>query len=162
MIPGSNWYDDVPYGHLAFPQTHPDRLATIGRMFGLTPPPIDRCRVLELGCASGGNLIPMAVNLPDADFVRIDLSRRDRPRPGHDRRVEHAEPSLRHASILDVDEKSGGSSITSSATASSRGSSPTCRTRFLRSSTRIFPRIGVAYVSYNTYPGWHMRDGSGT
>ena len=69
-------YDDFPYPVYVFPQTHPDRLAAIAALLGLSPPPVERCRVLELGCASGSNLIPMAEALPQADFVGIDLSQR--------------------------------------------------------------------------------------
>src|SRR5262245_38797580 len=69
-------YDEVPYVSQPFTQTHPDRLATLGRLFGLAPTPLTRCRVLELGCASGGNLIPMAFHLPGSEFVGVDLSRR--------------------------------------------------------------------------------------
>ena len=76
MIGASSSYDDVPYDTLAFPQSHPDRLATVARIFGLTPPEVAVCRVLELGCASGGKLIPTAVNSPRADFTGVDLSAR--------------------------------------------------------------------------------------
>ena len=69
-------YDEIPYTSHPFAQTHPNRLATLGRLFGMTPAPVTHCRVLELGCASGGNLIPMAFNLPDSDFLGIDLSSR--------------------------------------------------------------------------------------
>ena len=31
-------YDQIPYTSLAFPQTHPDHLATIARIFGISPP----------------------------------------------------------------------------------------------------------------------------
>jgi hypothetical protein len=68
-------YGDVPYVSQPFPQTHPDRLATLGRLFGLTPAPIPRCRVLELGCASGGNLIPLAYQLPESEFVGVNPSK---------------------------------------------------------------------------------------
>ena len=71
---GKTTYDDVPYTSLPFAQTHPDRLAALARLFGVEAPPLERCRVLELGCASGGNLIPMALTLPGAEFVGIDLS----------------------------------------------------------------------------------------
>src|SRR5215216_6413411 len=67
-------YDEFPYESFSFAATHPDQLAALGTLFGLTPPPIERCRVLELGCASGGNLIPMAASLPDSQFVGVDLS----------------------------------------------------------------------------------------
>ena len=61
----SNSYDEMPYIGKAFSQTHPDRLATLARMFGLEPPDVETCRVLELGCASGDNLVPMAIELGD-------------------------------------------------------------------------------------------------
>src|SRR4051812_42249049 len=66
----------MPYVHRAFPQTHPDRMATLAKLFGLDPPPIATARVLELGCATGDNLIPMAFGLPQAQFVGIDNSKR--------------------------------------------------------------------------------------
>ncbi|MCD4811464.1 hypothetical protein K8R14_02560, partial [bacterium] len=62
-------YDEVPYESQSFPQSHPDRLAMLARLFGLSPAPVTQCRVLELGCAGGGNLIPMAFHLPDSEFV---------------------------------------------------------------------------------------------
>ena len=69
-------YDELPYSHNPFYATHPDCLATVATLYGMTPAPVTRCRVLELGCASGGNLIPMAASLPDCSFVGIDLSSR--------------------------------------------------------------------------------------
>lgn len=67
-------YDEVPYPGLPLPQTHPSQLATLGFLHGLEPAPVERCRVLELGCGDGGNLIPMALDLPESEFVGIDLS----------------------------------------------------------------------------------------
>jgi len=68
-------YDIVPYESFPYANTHPDRLATIATLLDLKPPSPKRCRVLELGCAAGGNLIPMAVNAPESRFVGLDLSR---------------------------------------------------------------------------------------
>ena len=53
-------YDAVPYTSYPYPQTHPDRLCTLARLFGMSAAHPTGCRVLELGCATGGNLIPMA------------------------------------------------------------------------------------------------------
>ena len=69
-----NPYDEVPYPNYAYSYTHPDTLATLATLLGLTPAPVDDCRVLELGCAGGGNLIPMAQVLPDSHFVGLDYS----------------------------------------------------------------------------------------
>jgi hypothetical protein len=69
-----NSYDEVPYPSLSYVHTYPDRLATLATLLGLTPAPVERCRVLEIGCASGGNLIPMAYGLPHSRFVGIDVA----------------------------------------------------------------------------------------
>ncbi|HEV3416510.1 MAG TPA: class I SAM-dependent methyltransferase, partial [Pirellulales bacterium] len=69
-------YDQVPYPRHTYGFTHPDRLATLAILNGLEPPSVETCRVLELGCASGSNLIPMAYALPQAEFIGIDLSAR--------------------------------------------------------------------------------------
>ncbi|MGH8852417.1 MAG: hypothetical protein ACREYD_15615 [Casimicrobiaceae bacterium] len=67
-------YDDFPYRSQPLPQTHPDHLATVGAQFGFDAADVGRCRLLEIGCAAGGNLIPLAASLPDSTFVGIDLS----------------------------------------------------------------------------------------
>src|SRR4051794_28172981 len=67
-------YDAVNYPTYALPQGHPDRLATIATLFGMTPASFERCRVLEVACSDGGNLIPMAYAQPDSTFVGIDLA----------------------------------------------------------------------------------------
>ncbi len=61
-------YDDVPYSAYPYSKSHPDNLAVMATLFGMSPPPADECRVLELGCGSGGNLIPMACALPRSSF----------------------------------------------------------------------------------------------
>ena len=52
-------YDSVPYKSHPFRQSHPDRLAVIATLHGMSPMPIEWARVLELGCASGRNLVSM-------------------------------------------------------------------------------------------------------
>ena len=69
-------YDAIPYAALPHPLTHPDRLATVATFLGMRPPDVAQCRVLELGCNDGANLIPMAMSLPSAQFVGCDLSAR--------------------------------------------------------------------------------------
>src|SRR5262245_48330424 len=103
VVTDTNPYDVVPYGQLAFAQTHPDRLATVARIFGLVPPPVGTCRVLELGCASGANLIPMAFNLPGASFVGVDLSHvQVQSALATVEALGLRNIEIRHASILDV------------------------------------------------------------
>src|SRR5947208_3188142 len=73
--PAINAYDDFPYPSVSFPQTHPNRLAAMGRLFGVPTPSPAAARVLELGCADGGNLLPMAENAPAATFLGIDAAK---------------------------------------------------------------------------------------
>src|SRR5438552_2574341 len=104
----TNSYDEVPYESHPYLQTHPSRLAVIATLFGLDPPPVERCRVLELGAAAGGNLIPMAEALPNSEFLGLDLSARQTA-DGElmVRKLGLANLTLRHASITDVDESYG-------------------------------------------------------
>ena len=99
-----NTYDQVPYLNRAHTHTHPDRLAALATLLGLEPPCLERCRVLELGCANGRNLLPMALALPAAHFTGVDLSARQIA----DGQAAVAELGLsnldlRHASLAGVD-----------------------------------------------------------
>ena len=67
-------YDEVPYDAGLSPRTHPQLAAVIAQLFGLNPARVDSARVLEIGCGTGANLLPMAYSLPDASFVGIDVS----------------------------------------------------------------------------------------
>lgn len=69
-----NPYDETPWSGAPCPSSHPDRLGAIARLFGLQSAPANRCRVLELGCAAGANLLPMAAAFPGSQFVGVDLS----------------------------------------------------------------------------------------
>ena len=70
----STAYDALAYPSRVWPQTHPDRLATNATLFGMSPTPVDKCRVLELGCGDGTNLIAMAFSLPGSTFLGVDLA----------------------------------------------------------------------------------------
>jgi methyltransferase-like protein/SAM-dependent methyltransferase len=153
-----NSYDEVPYESQPFPQSHPDRLATIARLFGMSPPAIDHCHVLELGCAGGGNLIPMAFQLPGSEFVGIDYSRRH---------VQTAQEVIRdldlknirveHGSILDVDATWGAFDYIICHGVYSWVTEDV-QDKILSICAENLREQGVAYISYNTYPGWHMRE----
>ena len=65
-------YEAVLYPAGIFPQTHPDRLATIGTLRGMCTASVHYCRVLELACGAGNNLITMAFNLPNSEFIGLD------------------------------------------------------------------------------------------
>jgi methyltransferase-like protein/cyclopropane fatty-acyl-phospholipid synthase-like methyltransferase len=155
--PTANSYDEVPYDSHPYPQTHPSRLATIAKLFGLSTPRVDKCRVLELGCASGGNLIPMAEALPESWFVGLDLSARQIG-DGETmvKKLGLTNISLRHASILDVNESFGSFDYVICHGVFS-WVPDSIQHKILDICVKNLSSDGVAYVSYNTYPGWHIR-----
>ena len=155
--PPRNSYDDVPYDSYPYQQSHPTRLATMATLFGLTPPDVSKCRVLELGCASGGNLIPVAETFPDSWFVGVDLSARQIAE-GEVliRKTGLANVSLRHASIGDIDDTYGHFDYIVCHGVFSWVPRDVQQKTFEVCADRLTPN-GIAYVSYNTYPGWHMR-----
>ena len=69
-------YETLPYDSMPFAHTQPSNLAALATLFGHTPPNVGTARVLDLGCASGGNIVPLAARFPKAQFTGIDLSRR--------------------------------------------------------------------------------------
>jgi len=68
-------YDELPYDSLPLPETQPDFLAAVAKLHGFDAPDPSRARILELGCAQGGNLIPLAWRWPGSDCVGVELSR---------------------------------------------------------------------------------------
>jgi len=68
-------YDELPYDSLPLPETQPDFLAAMAKLHGFDAPDPGRARILELGCAQGGNLIPLAWRWPGSDCVGVELSR---------------------------------------------------------------------------------------
>ena len=69
-------YDAQPYYGRPCPESHPGRLAALAGLCGLPRADVARCRVLEIGCGDGQNLIAIADSLPGARCVGIDLSPR--------------------------------------------------------------------------------------
>ena len=150
-------YDKIPYESHAFSATHPDRLACIGKLFGMEPENITNCKVLELGCARGDNLIPLAFTLPNSTFLGIDLSLRQ---------VLHAQETIKalslkniqiqHKNILDVD-KSLGKFDYIIVHGIFSWVPKEVQEKIISICSENLTTNGIAYVSYNTYPGWHFR-----
>ena len=69
-------YDSAPYRSVALMRLHPARLAGHARWLGFEPPPVAAARVLEIGCAAGGHIIPLAASFPHARFLGVDVSPR--------------------------------------------------------------------------------------
>jgi SAM-dependent methyltransferase len=150
-------YDLVPYWGHPYRESHPDQLATVARLFGLTTPAVDKARVLELGCASGANLIPAAVSVPGATFLGIDLSLRQ---------IDEGRRTIAALGLANIELVQG--SIDTIGAEHGQFDYIIChgvyswvprniQDHILRVCSRNLAAEGIAYVSYNTYPGWFMR-----
>ena len=154
---GGASYDELPYASHPFPQTQPSRLAALAHLFGLAAPVVRSARVLEIGCAAGGNLIPLAASHPDATFVGIDLSQRQ-IEEGRARiaRLGLANIRLRHESLTDMRAKDGTYDYIICHGVYSWVPLPV-RRAILRIAHENLAPLGVAFVSYNVLPGWRLR-----
>lgn len=154
--PTQTSYDEVPYPSVPRRQTHPNHLAALARLFGMSPAPVERCRVLDLGCGDGSNLIPMAYQLPESEFVGIDLS----PHQIAAGQAAVASLGLKNITLdslnlLDVDAALGQFDYIIVYGVYS-WVPPEVQDKILEICKQNLAPNGVAYVSYNVYPGWHM------
>jgi SAM-dependent methyltransferase len=160
-LPGAaraSLYDAVPYPGHPFAQTHPDRLATLADLFGLEPPPVERCRVLELGCGDGGNLVPMALALPGASFLGVDSAEGAIARGRT--LVDALELSNVELEALPIEEFEPPAAGVDYVIAHGVYSwvAPPVRDRLLALCRKALSERGVAYVSYNALPGGRLRE----
>jgi len=150
-------YEDYLYDDYPFAETHPDRLGTLGALFGLSPAPTTECRVLELGCGLGGNLIAMGVTLPRSEFVGVDLSANQIAR-GRETvsALDLPNVHLRALDIRHVDESLGPFDYIICHGVYSWVPADV-QSAILRVCRRQLAPHGIAYLSYNVRPGWNLR-----
>ncbi len=146
-------YDVIAYPGRAFARTHPDTLATLATLFGLHPAPPAGCRLLEVGCSDGGNLLPMALALPAATFVGIDSSGQAIARARDLARTLGVENvRFEEVAIERYEPPAGAFDYVVAHGVFSWVAEPT-RDRLLALCAHALDDHGVAYVSYNALPG---------
>lgn len=152
-------YDALPYTSRPVPQSHPDRLHVMAHLHGLDAAPVTGCRVLELGCAAGGNLLPMAAQLPDSEFVGVDLSERQCASASADASaLGLSNVSILNGDIVDPDLAGRIGRFDYVIAHGLYSWVPQAVQQALPATiARLMADDGVAYVSYNTYPGWRQR-----
>ena len=150
-------YNEVPYTDHPYRVTHPRCLETMATLFGMNPAPIGTSRVLELGCAGGGNLIPQAQDLPQAEFVGIDFAKRQ-VSDGEEIVSSLGLKNIRlmHGNIIEVDDSWGQFDYIICHGVYS-WVPPEVQDKILEICRRNLGPQGVAVISYNTYPGWHLK-----
>jgi methyltransferase-like protein/SAM-dependent methyltransferase len=157
MEPPLTSYDAVRYPGYTHPQSHPERMAVIGALSGLEPAPATRCRVLELGCGNASNLAPMAWGLPESQFVGVDLASQP---------IHHGLEMIQHLGLANV------RLVCADVTSVDRGWGEydyiiahglyswvprETREHILETCRLALAPHGVAFISYNAFPGGHLR-----
>lgn len=150
-------YDAVDYDCSAYPASHPDRLATVATLLGVDPPALPTCRVLEIGCADGTNVIPVAAAWPAAQIVGCDLS----PRPIEQGRRLAQELGLSNVTLLQTDVRTLPDDLGPFDYIIAHGfyswvPGDVRDAMMALISARLSPN-GVAFVSYNALPGSRVR-----
>ncbi len=152
----STLYDQIPYTKNVYKRTHPNNLATIASLHGLQPPTVENCQVLELGCASGINTIAMATITPQSEFIGIDAS---------EKQIAEGRANIQHLSLkniqlkamdmMTIDDTLGKFDYIIAHGVYSWVAEP-ARNKLLQVCRDHLQPQGIAYVSYNVYPGWHQ------
>ncbi len=150
-------YDEVTYASTPKPQTQPDRLATLAKLHGMDPPPTDQCRVLEIGCGDGSNLIPLAFCEPGSRFTGIDLAHTaiDAAR-AFSSGLGLANVEFTHADVSEWD-AAGREFDYIIVHGVYSWVPPAAREAILAICASTLSPDGVAYISYNALPGCHFR-----
>jgi len=150
-------YDAISYAAQSNPDSHPDRLATVASLHGLSVPEIATCRVLEVGCSDGANLLPMAASLPAASFVGCELS----PAATALARTGATELGLENVTLIEGDLREFPDALGPFDFVIAHGvyswvPAPVRDALFALAAKKL-SRNGLMFVSYNVYPGCHVR-----
>jgi ubiquinone/menaquinone biosynthesis C-methylase UbiE len=150
-------HNTYAYPGFPYPKTHPDCLAAMAILHGLNPAPVAQCRVLEIGCNEGANLIPMAYAIPGSEFVGFDLA---------GLRIERGEERIRELGLRNVRLFQGdllqlGDELGQFDYIVAHGFyawvPEPVRERMMALCGELLATDGVAFVSYNAKPGGHLR-----
>jgi methyltransferase-like protein len=150
-------YESFAYDAYPLAQTHPVHLATRGQHHKLTPVDPGKCRYLEIGCANGRNLIDMAYGLPGSEFVGIDLSE-NAIAEGQAviERLSLKNVKLIACDLMDYPLDTGPFDYIVSHGLYS-WIPQAVRERLWLIMEKLLSPHGLAYLSYNVYPGCYLR-----
>lgn len=157
MAPTLPAYDDLLYDSVPLPETHPEYVAALAHLAGFAAADPCRAQILELGCAAGGNLLPIAWYAPESHCLGVELSRAQ-AEAGQaliaaagliNVRIAHADLTTLHDTLGEFDYIIAHGLYS--------WVSPTVQSAILRLCARHLASHGIAYISYNVLPGWESR-----
>ena len=151
-------YHSHAYPAMSHPATDPAVTSVSASLAGLEIRPPSGAAILEIGCASGHNLLPLAARWPDSRFTGIDFSK-----PAIDEARETARlAGLNHVDFIEADlrEFNPGNGCRYDYIIAHGVYSwvpENVRQALLDFCATNLSSQGVAFISYNTLPGWSLR-----
>jgi methyltransferase-like protein/ubiquinone/menaquinone biosynthesis C-methylase UbiE len=150
-------YEQLPYPSYSHPRTHPDRLFSVAKFLGLNPAPIQNCRVLELGCGDGIGLTSFAYDLKEAQFIGIDLSEAHIVQGNKlINSLNMKNIRLEQKDVMTIDESFGEFDYIIAHGLYS-WVPDFVRDKVMEIASKNLAQNGIAYISYNVYPGYRLR-----
>ena len=153
-----NTYNELLYKSNPFTYTVPALLEAQGKLFGLTPKDSRKARILELGSSFGGNIITQALYNPEAEFVGVDLTA-EQVKKGNEviEKIGLKNIKLIEKNILDINEDFGKFDYIIVHGVFS-WVPDIGKEKIIKICNENLTEEGIAYISYNTYPGWKEAD----
>jgi len=151
-------YDIVRYPSSAFPHTHPASLGAQAALVGKRFTPLERARVLEIGCGEGVNLLSMAIGAPKTEFVGVDLAEAPiEVAKATTKACGVANASFHVGDILKLDDRYGRFDYII-AHGVYAWVPADVRAALMRLFGELLADNGLAMVSYNALPGARLRE----
>lgn len=150
--------EHIPYISYPYSKSHPRHLYSIARLFDLQPKHYGKARILEIGGGAGGNILPLAFHYPEAEIMGVDIDK------------EATQEAIYHAKALGLENISFEACNIEKFVPEGQYDyilahgiyswvRPQARQAILRLCEHHLAPQGIAYISYNTYPGWHALEG---
>lgn len=151
-------YSQHRYPALSHAEAHPGTLCAAARCGGVIDPALpDDCDVLEIGCASGHHLLPLAERFPHSRFLGIDFSDtaiRQARKAAVAAGLENIQ--FEHADLTEWDPAGRDFDYILAHGMLSWTADPVKAALFALVG-RCLREKGVACIGYNTLPGWSLR-----
>lgn len=151
-------YQSSVYQAMSHPSTDPAVSAVAARLAGLEVAAPADARFLEIGCAAGHNLLPLAARWPESHFVGIDFS----TAAIQEARETAAQAGLHNVEFIETDLRAyapGGGVAFDFIIAHGVYSwvPEDVRQALMDLCSARLSANGLALISYNTLPGWSLR-----
>lgn len=148
-------YDSIPYNSKAFMYATASRLESVATLLNLETIDSRKARILELGCSFGGNIISQAMYNEDSYYVGVDLSEvqiNEGKKIIEKMQLKNIE--LYSMDFLNFDYEKFGKFDYVICHGVYSWVPDIVKDKILEIISNVLSDNGLAYVSFNAYPGW--------